>query len=326
MSRPARRRYIYAIDNFTGYESVQFSQAEDWILVSSYIESILIEVETSTVVQLPIGSALSAGWWPNHGAASLAVLHHDDGGMKLACFDCSTGKMSLVGPINSPQSDLTVDRQLYTDIVVHPVKNLALVGAREGPSCSYQEEHGSRARVAQLDLDTRELVPMHDPFVGDGDSFERCHSSWRWVSSKPLSNFAMSDELISMAECKPCSEPTDTEYVGQDADGLLILAVNRLIDAMSDVQTLRPDVLRAFEGSVRYSDRQDLVEWVQGLSREVSEVVDSLKAEYGSNESGWPRAGSGLAAFSRGLDLILAGRPDEVDWAAGRQMQSPSQC
>ena len=314
------RQYLYSSAALTGSTNIQFSPAADWILVSQDKEQLLIRSNDGAVLNLPIDNALTAGWWPHHSAATIGVLLHTDSGLQLASFCCETTQLNLLGPVKYPKSDLAEDEQVYTNLVMHPFKNVALVGAHEGLSSSYRKQYGSGERVALLNLDSREISPLADPFIGSGAGnwLERCHSSWRWVEPAPPIPVSPHDQLVSQAESVQCGEPDNTEIVGSNASDF----VNVILKALGipdDLPWLRPELLRAAEASLRYDYQKEVADSLEDLSVLTSETLQHAAAEHGPDQKQWPRSVSSIATFSHGLSLVLSGRSDEIDWAADRR-------
>ena len=270
-------------------------------------------------MRLPLDRVLTASWWPSNGPDAIGFISETDDGLHLGCFDCRTASLEVLGPIKSPKPHFTRDRQFYTGLAIHPYKDLALIGAREGPSNSYQEEHGSAERVAQLNLNNREISLLVDPFVGHGNSFERCHSDWRWVEPAEPIPLTLHDELLSSSESVSCNEPHDTEVVGHDAGDLAILAIKALVSEPDNVQQLRPEALRAVDASLRYAYRQELVDWLEEVSAHITTNLQRIRDTFGPDQKRWPPSCSGLAAFARGLNLAMAGHSNEIDWAGDRK-------
>ena len=317
------RRYLRAPKKkFTGLETIQFSPGNDWILVAGYRrwKALLVRSDTGEAIRLPLGRAMTAAWWPSQGASAIAVLLDDDDGTQLACFDCETAQLRPIGPIRCVDSDLTGDQRHCSELVVHPFKNIALVGTDDRPSNTSRSPNGSRYRVAHLDLDRRETLPLVDPFVGGDDRFERCHSSGRWVIPPKATTVFMHDELMASSKSHVCDEPEDTEYTGGNAAEIAFHASEALLDRMEDVHRLRPELLRAFEACRRYGSRKDLdvTDRLRELQKVAHRVVGDLRTEWGLDPQQWPSSGPGVTTLARGLDLVISGRSQEIDWSADR--------
>ena len=89
---------------------------------------------------------------------------------------------------------------------VPPVNDTVLVGLRLGPSDAYQEQHGSRDRMALLDAGTSAITQLFEP-SDDGTPVEREHDHWRRnhfaVDSSPVTPAAsMRDQLALDGQLK----------------------------------------------------------------------------------------------------------------------------
>ena len=108
------------------------------------------------------------------------MLHGSHGEFLVSEFDVSTGRRSIVSEVQHPiQPDLELARQSVTRPKVSPVDDTVLVGLRIGPPAEYQEQYGSRDRMALLDAGTGEVRQLFEPFI-DGTPVEREHDHWRW--------------------------------------------------------------------------------------------------------------------------------------------------
>ena len=327
--------------------TVQYSPANDWILLfdgQPHGRITLIGVDTGTRVPLPVsGRVLAAGWWPKRSPDSIALVLAEDNGLILACFDCATAELDLVGPIKSqdysapdlqyPQSSL----QQYVDLRAHPNKNLALVGATEGRDRSSQSE-SAPYRVAQLNLDTCEITPLCEPFVAGDHRFQRSHASWRWIETARPIQLTIHDKLIESAESATQMElprtSVDSDFA-DDARRLLnctaltvirhvmrqlghgevevpdIRFLRRSQDGRReepDVRYLRPEVLRAYEACMQYGMPDDFHKWM----RDIVPWLSTNDLALGCNLPG-------LTRLVVGLEAIQEGKYHEWDWAADRR-------
>ena len=285
---------------------------------------------------------MAAGWWPNQSADSIALVLADYFGLSLACFDCASAQLDLVGRIKSREYDTpalqwpkSVEHH-YVDLRVHPRKNLALVGGTEGRAYTRQTGSNCQYRIAQLDLDTCEITPLAEPLVAGDSRFERFHESWRWVETAQPIPVTLHDKLIESAQHHPPMKTPPTS-VGSlfAADAMMLLnstalAVIRELDARDksrvhephpkflnpsrdrtkdlDVRLLRPETLRAYEACMRYDMPDGFFDWMR-------KMVTFLSHKDIARNLSHP----GLTQLCEGLLMMRDGESHRWDWTADRK-------
>ncbi|MFC0316518.1 TolB family protein [Gordonia phosphorivorans] len=179
-AQTGRRTVLTTLDKIMGNEVPRFSPDGRWILVPTSAPK-LVSLDQSVSVSLPLEHAY-VDWWPARGPSALFAIVGHAGSQHFGAYDLASGRFEDLGPLQLPhQPDLPETRALIHTPRVSPVGGHVLVGSWFGPPGPYQEENGSRERVAVLDVTTGQVTSPIYPWADAGSWLERDHSKWFWT-------------------------------------------------------------------------------------------------------------------------------------------------
>lgn len=169
------------LDGLYGSEQPRWSPDGRFLLIDTQPQPQLVSLEAHTIGQLAFDGRCD--WWTIDGSVCLLGVIRKHPEQRLASYRLDTAELIERELIALPeQPDLPATRQYLLTPRVAPDGRSLLVGITQGPGARYQNEHGSRARLAVASLDgqpaPRIIAP---PFVDDDGWVEREHASWCWV-------------------------------------------------------------------------------------------------------------------------------------------------
>lgn len=178
-----RRKFLCSVGPISGREAPQISANGRWCLLNNYRGPVLVDLSTGEHASLPL-KAQELDWWPARGPSSLFVLTQYEDGQEIGHLDLATSTYESEGRLQLPAAaeGLSYSRRSACIPRMSPSGREVLVGTAIGPSPEYQEQNGSRNRVALIDLETRRLEVLVAPFLDSRQLAQRQHSSWTWAS------------------------------------------------------------------------------------------------------------------------------------------------
>jgi hypothetical protein len=310
----SRRVYGFEVPHLIGNESVQYGADPSNALLCLRDEMLVVRPLDGIAIRLPAPGLLAASWWPSRGANTVAFVQLESNTAVLKAIDLATNSYEVVGPISDGEEGWAS----VTRLRIHPERDIALAGSRNGTTPEYREKHGTRVRAGILDMNTRTVQPNFDPFSGP-DYFERSHSDWEWIDSPPSSASQLSDELMSSAtRFQPTMDLPSSATAAKECHDLTIYATKAFVDHTDDPHRLRTEVLRYFEGVQRFGPDKGISDWLSMLSSRNAGALEDATRIFGGDRGKWPSNLRALANFASDLDSLLANQPGSIDWQASR--------
>ena len=207
-----------------GNEYIAFSPDGRWILAAGEVDTILVDAQAASVVELPIDGG-GATWWPRAGASSLLLWDwSDDGATQLSSFDLTTLTRTPIGSIRLDETPgLDPYRRFLMEMDVAPDGESLLCTTFIGPPAGQQETHGSSSRWARgrfVEGGAHYAAEIEEiaPWSLDGDpTAELTHRGVQWTSKDKASQ-----------SCCPTSSVPDPD-VSRSATGTAKIRLKRLI-------------------------------------------------------------------------------------------------
>lgn len=302
------RRYVLTtLEGISGTETVRFSGDGNWLLVSKWNESVLVEVATGKWVVIGVGNA---GWWPLE-ASTLLSIHHVDGRAFPVLFNLATNAYGT----SYPHIELDVPLLEAFPYVSNPAVSAdgteVIAVSPAGVSPEYQQKHGAGSRLVRFTLATGHGSLVAGAFLDDEQTLERDVSDARWTRRRAVQGaLTLSADLVAgLREPTPTHDWLAAGRWADEAEQLLVLALNEGVEATKqgrDFVGLLPEIL-AYLVPVSADDdswsRQS--EWLVGL-RDTTVGMLAAGSLTGQLAECWRHYASAIAA-------IEAGRPDLID-------------
>ena len=213
------RRLVTSLDDIGGSERPVFSPDGEWMLVSGWRVTRLVRCSDGATLTVP-GMTGGACWYAMDGELGLLNVGAGTGDEllpeRVTFFGLRTMTQRQVGEVTAPEPHLPAFRRLLIYPVSGPDGRI-LVGSSCGPPPDYQEENGSRNRVAILDPATMSLTHVVTPFADRAGLVEREHKMWTWNSPyESDSPVEIAGALMASAVPRSSqSEPEVEEYQEQ---------------------------------------------------------------------------------------------------------------
>jgi len=174
------RTFLTRIGGITGSERPRWSRDGRFILVGTYPRPQLVAIAERTIGDLAFDPRCD--WWPHAGASMLLGVTERHPDQRLTSYGLEDGQASDLGVLSLPHAtDLRPDRQLVSGANVAPDGRSLMLGMSHGPAAAYQDEHGSRTRIAFTSIADRQPRTTVSPFLDEAGWIEREHSAWCWV-------------------------------------------------------------------------------------------------------------------------------------------------
>lgn len=170
------RRLLTVVEGLSGNETVRFSPAGDWLLVTRWDRSLIVDVQTGQHAWL---QARNAVWWPE-GSALLAV-DTTDGVNVPQLYDLSTNAWVKKFP------RIMMDRPALSNFPTAWAQGLdaegrqLLIKAATGVTPEFQHEYGTGDRMGVVDLETGQ-ARMMTTFLDREEQLERFVEEARWTT------------------------------------------------------------------------------------------------------------------------------------------------
>jgi hypothetical protein len=309
------RTYSLELGGAFGNETVQISQDSDWVLVQFSNKLIIGNPSTGQFIDIEVPSLDAACWWPRRSVSSIAITQWQPDSVVLSCFDLATNKTEIIGTVSDGQPG----RPHVNRLRMHPTLNCALAGSRHGTNEEHRYKHGTKVRVGLLNLDTLRIDALTDAFMDSTNSFERDHSKWDWTTDPAPSQMIVAPELLaSTFHVQPRPGVIPSQRAASASRDAIIMAGQAFVDHLDNPHLLRTEVLRFVEAGMTHGFDTEVREWLEILVNGNHRTVGDSSRLFGDDRQHWPAPARALAAFSSSLDLVLAGRADEIHWGAER--------
>ena len=213
------RELVTSLEDMAGYERPIFSPDGEWMLIEGYRGTRIVRCSDGATLSIP---ELTGGtcWYELEHRLGLLCIGAGSGDQllpeRIVFMDLETVTPRHVGDVIASDPLLPPGRRRLSHPTSGPDGRI-LVGSSFGPSSEYQKAHGSRNRVAILDMNTLRLTHFVKPFADEGGVIEREHKMWSWnspfVSTQTL---RISDSLLNTGVPRSSEpEPAEEEYQEQ---------------------------------------------------------------------------------------------------------------
>jgi hypothetical protein len=314
-----QRRLLTLVEDVTGGEHIRYSSDGTWLLLdSSGSRSWLVDSTTGQWLDAPVDNV---AWWPL-APSTLLTLDNETKpaptprlySLETAAFTKSFPALQLVG-VDQTDPDLL---DCY-GVSVSPAGTELLVGSRVGITHAYQQKHGSRQRVARVNLATGHGALVWPIFLDGDHELETEHEDFRWLGRRPVhQSVTLHADLL--ARVQPAKE-MDSErgernlqraaYDARQVAGLALQHAKTVLrerPQTTDPSPYMPEVIR---GLVALHDLSpDLWppfgEWIGNIKDAIQLALDhGLLA--GRPEDAWRK-------FSTAAEALQNSTPQFINW------------
>ena len=310
-----QRRLLTVIDGVAGGEHIRYSPDGSWLLLDGN-RSWLVNAATGQWLETPVNNA---DWWPL-APSTLLTLDNETKptptprlySLEEAAFTQAFPALQLAG---SDQTD--PDLLNCYNVAVSPDGTELLVGSRVGITSAYQREHGSRQRVARVDLRTGHGALVWPIFLDDRHELEREHDDFRWLHRPAHQSVSLHPDLV--AQLRPVNTAEDPRkpkrgaYDARQIVGLVLqhaVTILRQHPESADPSPYLPEIIR---GLVTLHDLspelwQPIGAWVYSISDGI-EIVLSHGSLTGRPEDAWRK-------FRAAAQALRHEQSQLIDWHA----------
>jgi hypothetical protein len=319
-----QRRLLTTLEGVAGGEHIRYSPDGSWLLVdNSGSRSWLVNATTGQWLKAPVQNV---GWWPLAPSTLLTVDNDTEAVSTPRLYNLETAAFTHTFPA------LRLDGAEQTDpdllhcfkVAVSPDGTELLVGSRVGITHEYQKVHGSRQRVARIDLRTGHGALVWPIFLNDDHELEREHDDYRWLRRPPCQPVTLHPDLAAqLQQANRTDNERNLQRSAYQARQLAGFALQHAYDILrqrpdaTDPSPYLPEIIRGLASLYDLGPElwPPVGEWVDSIAATVKRAVSSGLLTGRPRES-WER-------FSRAVDSLHDDAPQRIDWHALPWLTSP---
>jgi hypothetical protein len=313
-----QRRLLTVLEGVTGGEHIRCSADGSWLLLdSSGSRSWLIDSATGQWLDLPVENV---AWWPL-APSTLLTLDNETKptptprlyNLETAAFTESFPALQLVG---ADQTD--PDLLDCYGVSVSPDGTELLVGSRVGITHAYQQQHGSRQRVARVNLASGDGALVGPIFLDGEHELETEHGDFRWLGRQPV-HHEVTLHADLQARLQPANRDSErsernrqrSAYDARQVAGLALqheATVLRERPETTDPSPYMPEIIRGLVALYDLSPElwPPFEAWIGDIEDWIQVAFDHDLLD-GRPEDAWRK-------FSIAAEALQNGTPDAINW------------